>query len=578
MTSPIDKATRHVGGGQVISHATKLVPMSCRRVSALCLVAIAGSLGAQDSVSRLAFPIVPVSTTEDNYFRYLQSVGLVRSYPWSIRGFGPQDAPSIAAVPRGHPSLPGLMPLRPSKRSLRVLPADAAVRFNSAFPYGSNDGAIWAGRGFTPSIAGGFVSSAGPISIVLDPVAFLAQNSKFELMPNGQTDLRSFQHGQFPTLIDLPQRFGDNSYGRIDWGESTLRADLFGVTAGISTARMGWGPMHTYQYILGGNAAGFAHVFAGTANPVNVWFAHLHFRGIWGRLEQSEYSPVQGSTYYSSSVETGTLRFAAGLVAVIEPRAIPGLELGAGRFYHSLWPRSGIPWSYITKPLEPIQKKNIPESPGLLDTRGGQDNQEASAFARWVFPRSGFEIYGEYGREDHNWNRRDFVQEPDHSRSYGLGLRKVIGVDSTRLSAVRAEMINYQLPTLGRNRGEGGIYIHGAIPQGHTNRGQPLGADAGVGTGAGFTLGWDRFSKTGRSSWTLTRTVRQERGTFFVDGAQDPKSADVQMGFGTERVRYVSRFELGTAAYLIHERNRDFRANTWNLNALLSLRYHAEKQ
>jgi hypothetical protein len=549
--------------------------MACRHLSTLFLLVISAPLIAQDTTSRVAFPLVSVGTVEDNYLRYLQSIGDVPYYPWSIRGFGPQEARLLSADSRGHPGFPGLTEVRRSTFSARLLPVEGAVRFNSAFPYGSNDGAIWAGRGFTPAIAGGFVVMAGPVSLVLDPVAFVAQNEKFDLAPNGRSGILAFQDAHAFGVIDRPQRFGDKSYGRVDWGESTLRADLFGVAAGISNANMGWGPMQTYEYILSGNAPGFAHAFVGTARPVNLWLARLHFRGIWGRLEQSNYSPVQGSKYYSSALETGTSRFASGLVAVIQPRGMPGLEVGGGRFFHSLWPRAGIPRSYITKPLQAIYKVNVPLSPGLTDTQGGGDNQEASVFARWVFPKSGFEMYGEYGHEDHNFDRRDLIQEPDHSRAYGLGLRKVVSADSARLSAIRVESINFQLPTLGRNRGEGGIYVHGTIPQGHTSRGQLLGADAGVGTGAGFMLAWDRFSQHGRSTYTLTRTVRQEDGSFYVNGVQNPQSSDVQVGLGAERVRYLSHLELSTGANLIRELNRDFKTNTWNLNAIVGIRYHA---
>lgn len=549
--------------------------MACRHLSTLFLLLISAPLIAQDTTSHVAFPLVSVGTVEDNYLRYLQSIGEVPSYPWSIRGFGPQEARLLSADSRGHPGFPGLTEVRRSTFSARLLPVEGAVRFNSAFPYGSNDGAIWAGRGFTPSVAGGFVAMAGPVSLVLDPVAFVAQNEKFALMPNGGTGMVAFQSGLYAGAIDLPQRFGDKSYGRIDWGQSTLRADLLGVTVGISNANMGWGPMQTYEFILSGNAPGFAHVFVGTARPVNLWLARLHFRAIWGRLEQSDYSPVQGSKYYSSILETGTQRFATGLVAVLQPGGIPGLELGGGRFFHSLWPREGVPRSYFTKPLQSILKKNVPLSPGLPDTRGGGDNQEASVFARWVFPRSGFEMYGEYGHEDHNYDRRDFVQEPDHSRAYGLGLRKVVSADSARLSAIRLESINFQLPTLGRNRIEGSVYVHSLITQGHTSRGQLLGADTGVGTGAGFTFAWDRFGQHGRSTYTLTRTVRQENGAFYANGVQNPKSEDVQIGLGAERVRYLAHLDLSTGASLIRELNRDFNTNTWNLNAIVGIRYHA---
>jgi hypothetical protein len=335
--------------------------------------------------------------------------------------------------------------------------------------------------------------------------------------------------------------------------------------------------MHEYQFILGGNAPGFAHAFAGTGSPVNLWLGRIHLRAIWGRLEQSDFSPVQGSSHYSSTVESGTLRFSSGLIAVIQPRGVEGLEVGGARFFHSLWPKGGIPRSYLTKPLQAFQKKNIPESLGLTDARGGQDNQLASAFARWVFPQSGLEVYGEYGREDHNWHRRDFLQEPDHSRSYGLGLRKVTTVNATRLSALRAEIINYQLPHLARNRTEGGIYVHGALPQGHTNRGQPLGANTGVGSGGGFALSWDRFDRGGRSSWTLTRVLRQETGTFFLNGVQAPRTSDVQVAIGTERARYLTNLDFVTAATLVRELNRDFRTNTWNLNMTFSVGYNSRK-
>ena len=230
------EAERHRG------QVTKLVPMARRHLSTLLLFLIPAPLISQDTTLRVAFPLVSVGTVEDNYLRYLQSNGDVISYPWSIRGFGPQEAQMLAADSRGHPPFPGESEARRSFFSAHMLPVEGTVRFNSAFPYGSNDGAIWAGRGFTPAIAGGFVVMAGPISLVLDPVAFVAQNEKFPLMANGDTGIGAFRNGRFPGAIDLPQRFGDKSYSRVDWGQSTLRADLLGLTAGISNANMAGDP------------------------------------------------------------------------------------------------------------------------------------------------------------------------------------------------------------------------------------------------------------------------------------------------------------------------------------------------
>jgi len=69
--------------------------------------------------------------------------------------------------------------------------------------------------------------------------------------------------------------------------------------------------------------------------------------------------------------------------------------------------------------------------------------------------------------------------------------------------------------------------------------------------------------------------VRQEDGIFYVNGVQNPQSSDVQVGLGAERVRYLSHLELSTGANLIRELNRDFKTNTWNLNAIVGIRYHA---
>src|SRR5712691_3399126 len=167
--------------------------MACRHLSTLFLLVISGPLIAQDTTQRVAFPLVSVGTVEDNYLRYLQSIGKVENYPWSIRGFGPQEAQMLAADSHGHPPFPGESEARRSFFSAHMLPVEGTVRFNSAFPYGSNDGAIWAGRGFTPAIAGGFVVMAGPVSLVLDPVAFEAQNEKFPLMANGDTGVAALR-------------------------------------------------------------------------------------------------------------------------------------------------------------------------------------------------------------------------------------------------------------------------------------------------------------------------------------------------------------------------------------------------
>jgi hypothetical protein len=531
-------------------------------------------LAAQPTVAREAPHHIMVGSSDEDYLRYLQIAGLAELYPWSLREFSQPELARMAVARGSHPwSGKGDYTDSPARRSFTILPVNAVLRFNSAFPYGSNDGAVWAGRGLTSALDLGFAFRAGPLSGTFNPIAFSAQNRSFALQSNGSTT-NSLADPQFPTTIDRPQRFGTGAYSRIDPGESTVRLDLFGVAGGISTANMGWGPMENYPYIIGGNAPGFPHAFVGTNAPVSIWIGRIHGRVIWGRLEQSAYSPTTGTSYYSSILEAGTKRFASGAVGVFQPRGVDGLEIGVARFFHSIWPKEGIPRSYLSKPFEAIFKVSLGTSPGFDATsdRGVADNQLASAFVRWVFPKSGFEAYGEYGREDHNWERRDFVQEPDHSRTYGLGIRKVVSVDSSHLTAFRAEMINYELPTLGRNRSEGGIYVHGILLQGHTNRGQLLGSDTGVGSGGGSLISWDRYDRTGETSIGWTRTIREQNGVFNIIGVTDPRANDVQNALTFTRVRYLGKGAFTTGLTIVREYNRDFQRNAWNVNFIAGFR------
>lgn len=533
-------------------------------------------LPAQSTAAREAPHHVMVGSSDEDYLRYLQIAGLASLYPWSLREFSQPELARMAVVRGSHPrSGKGDYVNPPGRFSFSILPVNTVLRYNSAFPYGSNDGAVWAGRGLTSAIDFGFAFRAGPLSGTFNPIAFSAQNRAFPLQANGSAT-NPFADPLFPGDVDRPQRFGTRAYSRVDPGETTLRLDVIGLAAGVSTANMGWGPMENYPYIIGGNAPGFPHAFLGTSTPLPIWIGRIHGRVIWGELEQSPYSPVTGTTYYSSIVETGTKRFASGAVGIFQPRGIDGLEVGVARFFHSLWPKQGIPRSYFSKPFQEIFKVSLPSPPPGFDPntdRGVGDNQLASAFARWVFPNSGFEAYGEYGREDHNWERRDFVQEPDHSRTYGLGIRKTVSCDSSHLTALRAEMINYELPTLARNRGEGGIYIHTVLLQGHTNQGQLLGSDTGVGSGGGSLVTWDRYDRSGATSIAWTRTIREQDGAFYITGVTDPRSNDIQNALTLTRARYLWNGEFTTSLTLVREFDRDLRADASNINLTVGYRF-----
>ncbi len=551
-----------------------------RAVCALLTVfpSIAGAqvTAGDRSVRHEIFP----NSVADNYLRYLQTIGKVPLYPWSSRPFSQRELSTLLPKDSLHPWAERFdkTPWGNGGVSFGFIQPATSLRFNSAFPYGSNDGPVWAGRGLTSSLQAGFFAEWGPVTLTVAPMSFRAENSDFDIIATGRPGGAAFGDPKF-VGVDRPQRFGNSAYTQIDPGQSTLRVDFPFVMAGVSTGNQQWGPGQELPVILGNNAAGFPHLFVGTSEPVDLFIAKIHAKLMWGELFQSDYSSVTGASHYLSPLEPGTKRFTTGIVFSLQPRGLTGLELGGIRFFHSIWPISGLPRSYATKVFQGILKKDL-SADAIRDPRfppdqsiGIADNQLVSVFARWVLPRSGFEISAEYGRDDHSYDFRDLVQEIDHSRAYSIGARKVFKESATSMTAGRMEIMNFQLPQIARYRGEGEMYVHGLIRQGHTYKGQMLGADVGVGTGAGSVTAVDHFTPKGRWTASWTRVVRQENGDYTLLGVRSPRSIDVTHALGYEATRFFDSFELTYGLTLVRDFNRDFKSDVTNVNATLGARY-----
>jgi len=532
----------------------------------------------EEAPGNLTHEVFPGSVAE-SYLRYLQSVGRVPVNQWTLRPFSQRELHHLIPADSAHPWRERFERTSQSREiKFGLIAPTSTIRYNSSFPYGSNDGPVWAGRGVTSAAQAGFFAGWGPISLVVLPMAFRAENQDFDILANGRTGNFAFADPEFGG-VDRPQRFGDAAYQQVDPGETTLRVDLPFVTAGVSTGNQEWGPAQELPVILGNNAAGFPHVFVGSSEPIDIYIAKIHAKVMWGELFQSDYSSVTGSDTYVSRAESGTRRFTTGIVFSLQPRGLTGLEIGGLRFFHSIWPQSGIPRSYLTKVFQGILKKDLPvdviSDPRFPpnQARGIADNQLISIFARWVLPHSGFDVHFEYGRDDHSYDFRDLEQEPDHSRAYSIGARKVFSLKPKSMTAGRVEIMNFQLPQLSRYRGEGEMYVHGLIRQGHTYKGQLLGANLGVGTGAGSVTAVDHFSEKGRWTATWTRTVRQENGNYTVAGIRSPRSIDVSHALGYEASRFIRQYELTYGLTLVRELNRDFKRDATNVNALVGVRY-----
>ena len=516
---------------------------------------------AQDAAGVDVRGEVFVGSEVERYLRVLQVTGAVDPYPWSVRGFSPGEASRLAPAEEGHPWA-GRYRLAADTAAgfrLRTVRPSAQLLYNSAFPYGANDGPLWAGRGLTTAVEAGLAAEWGPLSLTLAPVAFVAQNAEFELLAHGDSTLSPYGDAAFPQFIDRPQRFGDGRYAVVDPGQSTLRADVRGLSAGVSTANQHWGPATDHPPLLGNNAAGFPHAFLGTARPANLWVGRLHGRVVWGTLTQSAWA---GPTEHPR-------RFMSGAVATFVPRGVPGLEIGGARFFHATWTPGGPGVRGFLKPFDGLLKSRL--SGNLIGDTSDPENQLASLFFRWTVPASGVEVWGELAREDHSYDLRDVLLQPEHYSAYLVGARKVWTSAEGRLTSLRAELVDGRVTHLVEVRQQSPFYVHTDVRQGHTHRGQVLGSPVVYG-GMGSTVTLDRYDRAGRWSVHWARSLQDAFG-YQASLAQSGLGVTALQALGIERLHFVRGFEVGSRVVAAYEVNRHFSgSDAFNLNLGLQVR------
>ena len=394
------------------------------------------------------------------------------------------------------------VPLPSRGPQLRLLRPDLRLFYNSRRPSDGEDGVIWAGRGVTGAAQAGVEARWGILHVQVAPVAFRAQNLAFPLIDNGRTDLTRFGDARFPGNIDLPQRFGDGPYGRLDPGDSFLALEWLGATVGLSSARQLWGPAREFPLVLGTRAGGFPHLFAGTTRPIPIGIGTLEGRLIAARLDQTRWSPVQ----------TGEgRRFHSGLTLTFRPRGLTWLELGGNRTETSRWPEGGPTLGDALGPFSGIMNAG---NTSTLNTTGS--NGFASAFTRIAVPGSGMEIYGELSWEDFANDERRFLQKPDDLNTVTLGLGRAWSAADATLQWLGVEMTNGEVSH--HERGQRGFsapfppYIHSPTVQGLTSHGQVLGSLATY-RGAAAAITYQHYTATGKLGVQLRREVIADPST-----------------------------------------------------------------
>ncbi|HKG07490.1 MAG TPA: capsule assembly Wzi family protein [Pedobacter sp.] len=384
----------------------------------------------------------------------------------------------------------GVSPKKEGKLVIYPLPVVWKTQLNSHHPFGMNDGLMIPAKGLQTQFSAGFFAKAGPLSIQLRPEFVYAQNSDYrQLYENGIGGLFAVVYASYSNSIDEPTRFGNSSYNKLDWGQSSIRLTFDPVSIGLSNENLWWGPGSRNSLLMSNNAPGFKHITLNTSKPIKSAIGSFEAQIIGGRLENSGIAPYEAELFEEKPDDW---RYISGLAVTYQPKWLKGLFLGLDRTFVVYNKDMGNGFSdYFPLFSSPVKEGVItPDDPNLEDDK--KRDQYASAFMRYVFFESRAEIYFQYGRNDFPANVRDAVGEPEHSRAYIAGMKKLIALPAKEsLLEFAVETTHMEGSATEFLREQPNWYKHRAMPAGYTHYGQVLGA--GIGSEANlqsFELSW----------------------------------------------------------------------------------------
>ncbi len=522
----------------------------------LALFAGLPTLHAQTSTRLDLGGVLQVGGEAERYLRVLQIAGEVPLHPWSMQPFAGGEVSGL--TPRGdHPWREQFSNSDNSgEKGFTWLRPDARLWFNSGFPVRDMEGPAWSGRGLNAQLQWGVTGRFWRFRYQIAPVAFVNQNAGFAVAPS----LFPLSDPRWPRQIDLQQRFGTGSYGRVDLGETSLQLDLPVLLVSVSNQVQRWGPGRSYALILSPNGGGFPHVTLATPHPISLAIGTFQFRYLAGSLSQSSFN------LYSSDHPN---RLATAFTGSFIPYGIDGLEVGAIK-WSEMWMPSQVTWSQLSRPFIGGFNRNFGTGTENLNIPG--ENGMASAYFRWNVPRAGVEIFGEIYREDFAGDFRTFLAKPDDLASYMFGVQYAVVRTSSKFQIFRGELVNSQLSH--QERGQRGFvsseppYLHAGVAQGHTLRGQLLGAPDAYG-GAGFRLAVEDFTAAGRSSWTFQRSLVMEDEPYLPSTTQ-VRPADVLYSLRFERMHFSGKRDYTLTIMPSYELNRYTIANNDQFNLYIA--------
>ena len=513
----------------------------------LCLLFIPLVLPAQEALK----------SVEEEYYEFLALQGLVERPSLNYRTLSDSvwDVDETAEYVWQNNNLGTVYPLFGDFR-MKIYGPELFMSGNTAAPYGQNDGVLWQGRGFNALLKGGVRFEGYGVELTLLPNLAFSQNAEFDyIQPNYSGKKytgKAEEYGYYGVRsIDAPQRFGNKAFFDWDFGDSEIRYTWRNLTVGFGTQPIWLGPAQLNPIIHSNNAASYPKLDIGLRRqsmklPWLGWYiGDIELRTWWGYLSESDWFDNTSSNDHN--LITGFS------VAYGFPYFLKGLTIGLNRIMLSKW--DAMNYKSIFTLLWPF-----------MDSSAGEDenDQRASVIIDYLLPIAGIDIYLEWGRNDFSPHKDFVLRYPFHTRGYTAGLKKSLSFNNFLKGELLLEFTNLEcsqdydrlIPWYST------FYAHSVITQGHTNRGQWLGAGIGTGGNSQY-LGFKMYFPKGYGSLFVQRRNPDLDYTWFIDSKKnkDPSLAEYNIkaffDFGISGLYYITpNLSISNSIVLRDEHNQ----------------------
>ena len=293
--------------------------------------------------------------------------------------------------------------------------------FNDNAPNLENTSDRWIGKGMSFFQGLQLAYTNKYLSLSLEPYYFTNQNKDYT--DSWQDYFISLPDSVKPKRIDQPYReakfsklndnrpHGDEPYSKTGIRDAQIYLHYNGLGIGYSNANMWWGSGLHSSLNMTNNTTGFPHLMIGTIQEQRIKDFGINFRYIFAdSLKNNAAKPfftaiTSSITYYSEPIVT--LGFSRAYLT------------GGNRTIESITQKEAM-----LIPFEPVYLEDKVDSTGNPISAVDIWDQTLVGYFTATFPKVGLIIYIEYGRNDHAYDKEDFIRQPDHTGASVIGLRK----------------------------------------------------------------------------------------------------------------------------------------------------------